>query len=195
MVVLGERIHNSDRELKKQLLLHRLFDFLKPPKSFNEEAYLTEVCAGLNRYDTVLIVGRFQPLHYGHMLLMKLAARISSKIIIGIGSANKLDKDNPFPVGEREKWLRQQLNRNGLNEDKVKIVRLDDCGNDERWGRETLSLTGRVDAVIGNNEHVNGIFRQRGIKVVTTPFFVRGIYKGQYCREDLDGKGLLPQIV
>ena len=201
MAALGERIHTSGRELKQQLLLHRLFDFVKPPQNFNEEHYLTEICSTLKRYDTVLVIGRFQPLHYGHILLMKVAARISDKVVIGIGSANAEpnDPDNPFSIEEREMWVNQQVERDELLSSKVsKIVRindiLDDYGhNDEEWGNQTLKITGHVDAVVGNNDWVNGILVKQGVEPVTTPMFARIFFEGKKCRHILREEKHLPQ--
>ena len=45
---------------------------------------------------TALIVGRFQPFHKGHLFLIKKALEKANKIIIGIGSANIIDENNPI---------------------------------------------------------------------------------------------------
>jgi nicotinamide mononucleotide adenylyltransferase len=117
---------------------------------------------------------------------MKVAARICNKVVIGIGSANVIDKDNPFTVNERERWLKQQLDRFGLTPHVSKIVRLDDFYDNERWGNETLEVAGHIDAVIGNNDWVNGIFKDKnGIAIVETPLFARDFYQGSEIRPKL----------
>jgi len=187
MVSISEaKLNTFGEELRQRTLEYHLFEYLKPPVSFDEELHLAEIAMSLDRYNTGLIVGRFQPLHYGHILLMKVAARICNEVVIGIGSANIIDKDNPFTVGERERWLRQQLNRFGLTPQVSRIVRLDDFHDNERWGNETLEAVGHIDAVIGNNDSVNDIFKDKaGITIVETPLFIRNVYQGTEIRPKL----------
>ena len=55
-----------------------------------------------------LIVGRFQPFHKGHLFLIKKALEKANKTIIGIGSSNIIDENNPIDL-RREKKLSKQF--------------------------------------------------------------------------------------
>ncbi|MEK7177332.1 MAG: adenylyltransferase/cytidyltransferase family protein [Patescibacteria group bacterium] len=52
-----------------------------------------------------LIVGRFQPFHKGHLFLIKKALEKADKIIVGIGSSNITDVNNPIDFETRKKEI------------------------------------------------------------------------------------------
>jgi len=56
-------------------------------------------------YHVALIVGRFQPFHKGHLFLIKKALEKADKIIVGIGSANITDENNPIDYETRKKVI------------------------------------------------------------------------------------------
>ena len=49
---------------------------------------------------TDLIIGRFQPLHDGHIALIESSLNKGNKVVIGIRNT-KTDEDNPYSVDER----------------------------------------------------------------------------------------------
>jgi nicotinamide-nucleotide adenylyltransferase len=140
-----------------------------------------------------MVIGRFQPLHYGHLYLMKMALAVSEKIIIGIGSANITDKDNPFPVSYRGRMVREALKREGMMSRVLKIVHLNDYEDDQRWLNETLAHAGSIDLVVGNNEWVNGVFENAGLMALRVPLLERGTYEGKKIRAKLRNQGKLPK--
>lgn len=114
-----------------------------------------------------LVVGRFQPPHAGHLYVIVAALSVADKVVIGIGSANVIDENNPFPPAYRERVLRYALKKQGVDIKRVKFILLDDVGNNERWGNETYekaSQWGPINAVVGNSEWVNGIFEEEKYK-------------------------------
>ena len=139
------------------------------------------------RYAHGLVIGRFQPLHYGHIFLIKQALEIAQNITIGIGSCNKESFDNPWTGGERELRLVRVLEGLGLAGRISKIVRLHDFDDDDLWLEETLKKTGRVDGVVGNNDLVNDIFARWNFSVTTTHLYYRDTYEGRKIRKRLRG--------
>lgn len=138
------------------------------------------------KYGIGLVVGRFQPLHYGHLYLMKQALQVADFIIVGIGSSNVRNKDNPFSVEQRERMLYKAFEREqDVKRRILQIVRLPDYLDDDLWLGETLRRTGEVDVVVGNNDWVNGIFGRAIFPVITTPLFQRSQYEGRKIREQL----------
>ncbi|MEA1936826.1 MAG: adenylyltransferase/cytidyltransferase family protein [Patescibacteria group bacterium] len=77
-----------------------------------------------------LVIGKFQPLHPGHTLLIETAFRENDKIVVCIGSAQKAD---PLPVKERRSRIVEKLNVLGYDAELYKIVELDDINSDEKW--------------------------------------------------------------
>jgi len=61
-------------------------------------------------YDIGVIIGRFQPIHNGHISLFEEAAARANKTICIIGSANQPSNiKNPFSAAEREYMIRESL--------------------------------------------------------------------------------------
>ncbi|MBI4079011.1 MAG: adenylyltransferase/cytidyltransferase family protein [Candidatus Levybacteria bacterium] len=140
---------------------------------------------GLRRYGVALVIGRFQPLHAGHIYLFHRALALADTIIIGIGSANVQNEDNPFSVQVRELLVHRAIQREDIVPRVVNVVPLNDCFNDDAWLKEAIARTGKVDAVIGNNEWVNGIFVGYGIPAIEVPLFNRDRFEGRKIRQQL----------
>src|SRR3989339_1409807 len=84
-------------------------------------------------FDHSLVIGRFQPLHYGHLYLMKWATKLAGNFTIGIGSANIINQDNPFSIQERTTMLLKALSQEGLIGKLCNIVPLWDFKDDALW--------------------------------------------------------------
>ncbi len=164
--------------------------FLSPDE---EDAALQQFALEVpQRFQNVLVIGRFQPLHRGHIHLLKQALAISQKVTIGIGSANTIDEDNPFSASQRKQMLIHSLQRENLLERVSNIVCVNDyLADDSVWFRNTVQIAGQVDGVVGNNDWVNGIFRNNGLPAITTPLLQRGVYEGRKIRALLRFQGKL----
>jgi len=132
-----------------------------------------------------LVVGRFQPLHYGHLYLFKQASNIASQITIVIGSANIRNQDNPYSAEERFIMLWKALKREGMLHHVADITISNDHEDDDIWLNEILLKTKGIDTVIGNNSWVNNTCQRRGIKAIEIPLLKRNIYEGRKVREEL----------
>jgi nicotinamide-nucleotide adenylyltransferase len=133
-------------------------------------------------YDNVMVIGRYQPLHYGHLYLMKQALNIAENLTIGIGSANVRDTDNPFSPEEREYMIRKAIKKNGIGDRVLKIVYLDDNPDDDMWFEKIKEKVPYVQAVVGNNDWVNGIFQGKDLDAWNVPYLSRGSYEGKKIR-------------
>lgn len=96
-----------------------------------------------------LIIGRFQPVHDGHMQAFKIAASQVQTLNILIGSANVCRSiKNPWTYQERVDMIRKRLFQEGVQN--IKFYPLNDYPyNDHRWITEVLSL---VDNVISESQ-------------------------------------------
>jgi nicotinamide-nucleotide adenylyltransferase len=145
-------------------------------------------------YRTGLIIGRFQPLHKGHISLIKQALAIADKVIIGIGSANITDFDNPFSADIREQVLKKMIAEEKLDKYVTKIVRLDDNPSDAIWLEQVLEKAGKIDVIIGNNDRVKKILENAAHKVKQVDFYKREIYEGKKIREKMRKENKLMPI-
>ncbi len=137
----------------------------------------------MQKYSTGLLIGRFQPFHNGHLWLIKHALKFVDKLVIGIGSANVQDKNNPLGCEERKKMAEEVIVHENLSDQISKIVPLDDFHDDEKWFQNTLRQTGPIDAVIGNNEWVNDIFEKQGYPILRVGYYKRYILEGEKIRQ------------
>ncbi|MEK6952504.1 MAG: adenylyltransferase/cytidyltransferase family protein [Nanoarchaeota archaeon] len=138
------------------------------------------------RHKTGLIIGRFQPFHKGHLYLVKKALEYVDEIIIGVGSVNIKNNDNPFNFKERKNLIEVSLEKYKIINKIKKIVPIDDYpDNDDIWLDELKKKTGSFNVVFGNNEWVNGILEDRGVKVVRFKLYKRNIYEGKKIREEM----------
>lgn len=140
----------------------------------------------MQHYKTGLVIGRFQPFHNGHAYLIKKALTLCDEIIIGIGSANKKDTDNPWDALLRKEMIEQFLAKEKITEKIKKIILLDDM-SDADWTNMVVK-DAPADVVIGNNDWVNQLLKEVGYKVVTLPYYHRFLYEGQKIRKLMQEK-------
>lgn len=192
---------NSENQQHQSPPLAVMRAFSEPPPNWHVRSLGSEAVTS-RPYETALIIGRFQPFHLGHLYLVYKALAISDKIVIGIGSANVLDRENPLTALQRHKLIHNRLNDEGLSNKVSNIVHLKDFGKvddninirkktDLLWLRHAQSRIGKVDVVVGNNQWVNGIFGEAGYKVETVDEFDRDLLSGTNCRQILDEAGML----
>jgi pantetheine-phosphate adenylyltransferase len=140
------------------------------------------------QYHTVLIVGRFQPFHKGHLFLLKKALKTADKIVIAIGSANINDDNNPLDFETRKKIIRAVAYKEKIEKKIIKIVPLDDFFNDKKWLENLQDQVGDFNAAIGNNDWTNKILEKAGYKVIKVDYLKRGIYEGWRIRNLIRNK-------
>lgn len=69
----------------------------------------------MKQYDIAVVIGRFQPVHKGHMPAFKKAEQIAHKTVCVIGSTNKPSTPkNPFSFDERRTLISLALQDEGL---------------------------------------------------------------------------------
>lgn len=194
-----EDINEYDWEFELEM---RLLEFTRLPATLRTERtqLLTTVRETIPmKYKLGLVVGRFQPIHCGHILLMEQALETCDRIIVGIGSANVINVDNPFPIDKRERRIRQSLAEHGLTPRIAAVVRLNDYYDDEAWLEEVIGKTkeiGDIDVAVGHNPWVNGILGGAGFPILDgeLPLLARPIFEGTTIRQTLREEGLLPQL-
>ena len=84
-----------------------------------------------------VILARFQPIHNGHLQLIKKACDENEQVLVIIGSIDKLSKRNPIPWTIRKQLVEKAIKDHSLHE-KTKIVELadlsDESDNSHDWG-------------------------------------------------------------
>lgn len=121
---------------------------------------------------TGLFIGRFQPFHNGHMLVVEGMTKLCGKIWIGIGSSEKHHtNEDPFSAQERIEMIQRALQGKDLIPMfDINFVELPDETDDAAWRNKVLEKTGPVDVVwTGNTWTANcfeGVIPVKPIKEV-----------------------------
>lgn len=93
-------------------------------------------------YDLAIYIGRFQPVHHGHLDSMKQALEKAKFLLILIGSADiSRTEKNPFTVEERQKLIINALESYSTIskeqlEKRVIWASIDDDPDDEIWKKD-----------------------------------------------------------
>jgi len=136
------------------------------------------------KYKVALIVGRFQPFHKGHLFLVKKALEKAEKIIIGIGSANMSDENNPIDYETRKKIIKAVAYKEKIFGNRlIKIIPLDDFFDDKKWLENLKKLVGKFDLALGNNNWTNNLLKKAGYKVLKVDYYKRTLYEGWRIRK------------
>lgn len=141
------------------------------PKSiYTDGKILTDTLGSEKLYDQLVFVGRFQPLHYGHMRVIDIALKRAKKLIILAGSANVSDTlRNLFTYHERFAMIASQY-QDAIDTGRLVIEPLDDYTyQDEQWIEAVQNIVeshtnGPITGLIGcQKDHTSyylGLFPQ-----------------------------------
>jgi nicotinamide-nucleotide adenylyltransferase len=128
-----------------------------------------------------LFIGRFQPFHNGHLLLLQQLNAQYDEIIIGIGSSQYHNTlENPFSDEERKQMISQSLDAAGIRT--YRIVSIPDIHDPPHWVDHVCALVSDFDVVIANNPLTRKLFSEKGYNVKGTAYFNRKQYSGKEIR-------------
>lgn len=115
-----------------------------------------------------VILARFQPIHNGHLALIEKACNENDKVLVLIGSIDKMNKRNPIPWTIRRDMVVKALEERGLLE-KVEVKELSDLSdeshNDHEWG---FYLYSNIVSLI--NQANFSIYYSDGFEIITSWF-------------------------
>lgn len=131
-----------------------------------------------------LLVGRMQPVHLGHLQVIKRILQEVDEVIIGIGSAqlSHTIKD-PFTAGERVMMLTKALGENKIPASSYYIIPTPDIECNSVWVAHMEMLTPPFNYVYSGNPLVQRLFLEHNYKVTEPPLFNREEYSGTEVRK------------
>jgi nicotinamide-nucleotide adenylyltransferase len=110
----------------------------------------------------MLIIGRFQPFHSGHLAIIKKYHAKGFFIKIVIGSSQKAhQRDNPFTDDERVEMIKKALDAGNISD--YEIISIPDVPNDKDWVELVKKKTGSVDVLFTGNPWVKKLFRNESV--------------------------------
>jgi nicotinamide-nucleotide adenylyltransferase len=108
-----------------------------------------------------IFIGRFQPFHEGHLMVIKDALTQCKELIIAIGSAQiSHTKDNPFTAGERYSMIREVLKNEKLL-DRCHIIPIEDINRNTNYISHVQSFTPEFTIAFGRNPLIERLFKEK----------------------------------
>ncbi|RZI96904.1 MAG: bifunctional nicotinamide-nucleotide adenylyltransferase/Nudix hydroxylase [Variovorax sp.] len=100
------------------------------------------------KFQYAIVIGRFQPVHFGHQRLIEEGLRAAERVIVVVGSDRKpRSVKNPFTFDERERMVRASLR--GAEQMRVSVIGVGDSPyNDQIW---IASIQSAVDRLIAQD--------------------------------------------
>lgn len=145
-----------------------------------------------------ILIGRMQPVHNGHMEVIKKILTEVDEIIIGIGSAQiSHELKDPFTAGERIVMMSQALAEKGIDPSRYYIIPMQDINFNAVWTSHVKMLTPPFSIVYSGNPLVKQLFSEEGYDVRQPPLYDRKHLSGSEVRRrilnDDDWQELVPQ--
>jgi nicotinamide-nucleotide adenylyltransferase len=134
----------------------------------------------------LVVPGRFQPLHWGHIRTIEYALDRADEVLVVIGSAQEsFTLRNPLTAGERFEMLdlafRKQFGESYRN--RIVIVPAMDIAMNKVWVQYLRMLLPPFDGVVSGNELVRILFEDMGLVALSPPLYKREICSGTRIRE------------
>jgi len=108
-------------------------------------------------YGTILLIGRFQPLHNAHLEIIKRCTALTDQLVVIAGSAHQpRTYKNPFTYFERERMIKAATA--GLSMRVYVEPNVDTIYNDQAWAvrvqgiHSKYRILGTKDAIIGHKK-------------------------------------------
>ncbi len=134
-------------------------------------------------YKRGLFLGRFQPIHNGHIKVIKLLMEEVEELIIGIGSAQHSHSfNNPFTAGERVTMIKNALQENGIDLTRIFLIPIFDTNDNRIWVSHVIACVPKFDVVYTNNKLVFRLMKEFGVMVKNTEIFDREILSSTEIR-------------
>ncbi len=130
-----------------------------------------------------LYPGRFQPIHWGHISVVKWALERVDELIIVIGTAQESHTiSNPFTAGERVLMVREGLRDAGVDISRVFIIPVPDILMNAAWISYVSIYVPPYRYGVARNPLVVRLFKEAGYEVLIPPAYDREIYSSTKIR-------------
>lgn len=130
-----------------------------------------------------LFVGRFQPLHKGHLEAIYGALQKVDELIIVVGSTQYSHTlENPFTAGERITMIHLALAEAGIDLSRCYIIPVSDVNIPSIWVAHVIAHTPSFEVVFANEPLTRRLFKEAGFTVKPVPYCHRNLYSATEIR-------------
>lgn len=131
-----------------------------------------------------IFIGRFQPIHLGHMHTIKQILEKGEDLIIIIGSAQySHTPNNPFTGGERVMLIKRALLDEELPLERIDIVPIPDININPLWIAHLKSYVPYFEKAYTHNALVQRLMKDSGIIIDETTLLERSSYSANHVRD------------
>lgn len=117
----------------------------------------------LQKTHSGLVIGRFQPLHLGHVYLFKKVLELVDCLKIGVGSSQMHNQPkNPFTFEERKKFIEDALLDEKIPLSRFEVYAIPDLFNFEKWMNSILEIVEEFEMIFTNNLWIGRLLQNRG---------------------------------
>ena len=143
-----------------------------------------------------ILIGRMQPIHKGHIQVIKKILEEVDEIIIGIGSAQlSHELKDPFTAGERIVMVTQALAEENINPSRYYIIPMEDINFNAIWPAHVKMMTPPFSVVYSGNPLVKQLFSEEGYIVKNPPLYDRIHLSGTEVRKRILEDGNWQELV
>ncbi|MEM3670503.1 MAG: nicotinamide-nucleotide adenylyltransferase [Thermoprotei archaeon] len=134
--------------------------------------------------DRALLVGRFQPIHKGHIHAVREILKEHKEIVIVVGSAQASHSlENPLTAGERVYMINKALHESDVDLSRSYIITVPDIQFNSVWPSHVRSYAPPFSIVYTGNSLVTALFSEAGVEVRHPKLFRRPELSGTRIRE------------
>lgn len=128
-----------------------------------------------------LFIGRFQPLHKGHLQVLQRMDKECDKILVGVGSAQKeREARNPLSGGERIEMIRSVLENRDLGPFEIHPIPDIDCH--PAWPYYVKSILPPFHRIYAHSPTVLGLSQGKKVETVDLEEIKPEMYSGSEIR-------------
>ena len=127
--------------------------------------------------------GRFQPIHWGHVNVIRWALEKVDELVIVIGTAQESHTiANPFTAGERVVMVREALKDAKVDLSRVYIIPVPDILMNIVWVKYVAMYVPPFRFGVARNPLVVRLFKEAGYEVLIPPAYSREVYSSTRIR-------------
>ncbi len=143
-----------------------------------------------------LFIARFQPIHLGHIKVIKSILKETEELIIAIAAAQiSHTLQNPLTAGERYEMVRSALINQGVDLERLHIIPVQDILDNALWVHHLRRLLPAFDVMYSNNPFTKRLFEEADLPTSGTEVFEREKFSSTKIREQiLAGRGYSKSI-
>lgn len=143
-----------------------------------------------------LFIGRFQPIHKGHLKIIKDILEELDEVVIGMGSAQEdYTLKNPFTANERRDMIAAALGDEKIDKERVRIIEIPDISTNSAWAVYATGMCPEFQILWTGSPWVGLLFTDAGLKVKAHELFEREKYSATEVRDRMLSGGNWKELV